>query len=74
MGILRYMQTLRAPLLVLGTILIGSLAGCDSGGGNEAPKQVAQARPAADEGAFRNLGKRTSFDYGDVGASTAPRD
>jgi hypothetical protein len=61
--------------LVFVVVLVGSSGGCDSGGGgSDAPQQLAQAQPAAEEGAFRSLGKRSSFDYGDVGSGIAPQD
>jgi hypothetical protein len=63
----------RGVLGLLGCLIVTGL-GCNSGGG-EPPRQVAQVERDADGGTFRNLGKRSAFDYGNVESAepVAPR-
>jgi hypothetical protein len=52
--------------LGLATLLFAPLA-CDSGKHDaDEPRQLVRADNGPEDGAFRNLGKRSAFDYGKV--------
>jgi hypothetical protein len=62
-------------LVGVGLSLVAAF-GCNSGNDADSPSRLARVERAAEEGAFRNLGKRSSFDYGSVepgGGSDAQR-
>jgi hypothetical protein len=47
--------------------LVVPASGCNSGtGDSDTPHPLARVESAAEGGAFRNLGKRSTFDYGSV--------
>jgi len=62
----------RCPLLLGLALLVVTAFGCNSGNSDaDASHPPARVDQSADGGAFRNLGKRSAFDYGSVDAGAA---